>query len=128
MKEISMQFNLDLNLGKEAKSTHEEFLSNLYIGNKTLHRTDKVIENIKENNDININCDNLDIVEESYILAWIEKNYNFIQCPLSEHFFKDTSEIKRYVKYYPNHYKAMNPNLPKFNGYDNPYYLHNKEK
>ena len=37
---------------------------------------------------------NLDIVEESYIFAWIEKNNVAIRCPLSENFFKDTAEIK----------------------------------
>jgi hypothetical protein len=128
MKQISDKLNLDLDLNEEAKATHQEFLSKLFIGNETLHRTDKIIKNIKENNDINIDCGNLDIVEESYIFAWIEKNYDFIQCPLSRDFFKNTSEIKEYVKYYPNHYKAMNPNLPKFNEIDNPYYLHKNEK
>ncbi len=128
MKQISNKFNLDLDLSEKAKATHEKFLSALYIDYKTLNRTNKIIENIKENNNINIDCGNLDIVEESYIFAWIEKNYDFIQCPLRDNFFKNTSEIKRYIKYYPNHYKAMNPNLPKFNGIDNPYYLHKNEK
>jgi hypothetical protein len=128
MKQISDKLNLDLDLGKKAKATHLEFLSVLFIDSKTLDRANKIIENIKENNDINIDCGNLDIVEEGYIFAWIEKNYAFIQCPLRDNFFKNTSEIKRYLKHYPNHYKAMNPNLPKFNGIDNPYYLHKNEK
>ena len=33
-----------------------------------------------------------------------------------------------YLKYYPEHYKAMNPNLPKFNGIPNPFYLWNLKK
>jgi hypothetical protein len=128
MKQISDKLNLDLDLSEEAKAKHQEFLSALFIDSKTLDRANKVTENIKENNDINIDCGNLDVVEESYIFAWIEKNYDFIQCPLRDSFFKNTSEIKRYIKHYPNHYKAMNPNLPKFNGIDNPYYLHKNEK
>jgi len=28
---------------------------------------------------------------------------------------------------YPEHYKAMNPNLPKFNGIDNPFFLHRQK-
>ena len=124
MKEISIRFNLNLNLGKEAKLIHKEFLSRIYVGQETLDRADKIIKNIKDNNDTNINCNNLDIVEESYIFAWIEKNNVAIRCPSSENFFKDTAEIKRYIKYYPNHYKTMNTNLPTFQGHD----LHNKEK
>ena len=114
MKQISNKFNLELDLGAEAKATHEEFLSVLFIGYKTLNRANKVIENIKENNDINIDCGNLDIVEESYIFAWIEKNHDFLRCPLSDSFFKNTLEIKNYIKYYPKHY--------------HPYYLHKNEK
>ena len=32
------------------------------------------------------------------------------------------------IKVYPNHYKAMNPNLAKFNNIDNPFYLWAKGK
>lgn len=39
-----------------------------------------------------------------------------------------TAEIYEYAMHYPNHYKAMNPNLPKFNNIANPFYLWNKSK
>ena len=58
----------------------------------------------------------------------IEQNYDFIQTPLTRNFFSDTNEILEYVKYYPNYYKAMNPNLPKFNNIDNPFHLWAKNK
>ena len=47
--------------------------------------------------------------------------------PLSESFFKNTDEIMEYIKYYPEHYKAMNPNLPIFNNIPNPFFLHRQE-
>ena len=64
-----------------------------------------------------------------YIWSYvIEKNYDFVQMPITNNFFNDTSEILEYVKLYPNHYKAMNPNLPKFNNIPNPFYLWNNKK
>ena len=76
----------------------------------------------------NMDCSTLDIVEQGYLSSWIEQNYDFIQTPLTRNFFSDTNEILEYVKYYPNHYKAMNPNLPKFNNIDNPFHLWAKNK
>lgn len=70
---------------------------------------------------------NLDVATEAYIYAETEKANDFIQMPLTNRFFRDTSELKQFVEFYPNHYKAMNPNLPKFNGIDNPFYLHGKK-
>ena len=44
--------------------------------------------------------------------------------PLIDNFFKNTNEIINYIKFYPEHYKAMNPNLPMFNNMPNPFFLH----
>ena len=75
-----------------------------------------------------MDCSKLDIVEQGYLYAWIEKNNDYIQTPLTRNFFVDTNEILEYIKVYPNHYKAMNPNLAKFNNIDNPFYLWAKGK
>ncbi len=128
MQKVSDRLDLDLDLGESAHDIHEKFLQKLYVDRTTLQRADIIIENVIQDKPYKITCDNLDIVEQSYVFANIEKNFKFIQCPLVEDFFKDTDEIKNYVKNYPNHYKAMNPNLPKFNGIDNPYYLHKNKK
>jgi hypothetical protein len=48
--------------------------------------------------------------------------------PMTDRFFSDSQEIIDYLKYYPQHYKAMNPNLPTFNGIPNPFYLWNLKK
>ena len=71
---------------------------------------------------------NIDVIEQAYISAWIEKNYDFITIPRTNNFFNTTNEIIQWLDWYPNHYKAMNPNLPKFNGIPNPFYLHGKQK
>jgi hypothetical protein len=47
---------------------------------------------------------------------------------MTESFFATTKEITDYVNLYPHHYKAMNPNLPKFNNIDNPFFLHRQNK
>ena len=48
--------------------------------------------------------------------------------PLVNNFFQNTKDILEYITYYPKHYKAMNPNLPTFNGIPNPFYLANLKK
>ena len=47
--------------------------------------------------------------------------------PMTEDFFKTTKEVTDYITLYPQHYKAMNPNLPKFNNIDNPFFLHRQK-
>jgi len=89
----------------------------------TRHRCEKIIEALQNNENININ--DIDNVEQAYISAWIEKNYRFVTIPLTNNFFKNTKEILDWIEWYPQFYKAMNPNLPIFNGIPNPYHLHN---
>jgi len=93
---------------------------------KTKHRINNVIEAIKQK--IEMDISNLDIVEQAYLSAWIEKHNDFVVVPNCNSFFKTTSEITNWLKYYPQHYKAMNPNLPTFNNIANPFYLWKKTK
>ena len=65
----------------------------------------------------------LDVSTEGFIYAEIEKANDFIQMPLTNRFFRDSGEIEQFIEHYPEHYKAMNPNMPNFNGIPNPYYL-----
>jgi hypothetical protein len=69
----------------------------------------------------------MDVSSEAYIYAEMERRHDFVQMPLTNRFFRDPEEMRQFVEFYPNHYKAMNPNLPKFNGIDNPFYLHSKK-
>ncbi len=125
MKTISDRFDLQLMLDQSAISLHKEFLANR-VNHTTWNRVYTMIDDVKEQKDTD--CSELDIVEQGYLYAWLEKTYDFVQAPLTRKFFKNTAEIYEYVTHYPNHYKAMNPNLPKFNNIANPFYLWNKSK
>ena len=48
--------------------------------------------------------------------------------PNIDPFFSNTQQIVDFIQYYPEHYKAMNPNLPTFNNIPNPFYLWNLKK
>lgn len=65
----------------------------------------------------------LDVSAEAFIYAEMEKRHDFVQMPLTNRFFRDTTELMQFIEHYPEHYKAMNPNMPNFNGIPNPYYL-----
>jgi len=120
MSEINDRFDLHLVLNDEAVTLHKEFLQRRK-NNDTWDRAYKILDCIK--NKKSMSCLGLDLVEQGFIYAWLEKNYDYIQTPFTRNFFSDTDEIQEYVTYFPAFYKAMNPNLPKFNGIANPFYL-----
>ena len=68
-----------------------------------------VIDNLKTEK--NMIIPNLFVLYEAFLYAHIEKTNPEIPAPLTNHFFKDTNEIREYVKNYPNWYKRPNPNL-----------------
>ena len=74
-------------------------------------------------NDSDSALNDLDVATEAFIYAEMEKAHDFTQMPLTNRFFRDAEEMHQFVEHYPDHYKAMNPNMPKFNGILNPYYL-----
>ena len=123
LNELDSKFDLDLNLD-DINSIHKEFLSM----NKILQsqkNTDIVLNAIKENKDISIPT--LDVIQQAYVYAQLEKKYDFITMPLTNKFFETTKEILDYCTLYPKHYKAMNPNLPTFNNIPNPFFLHRQK-
>ena len=123
LQKLDETLNLELDLSD--LEVHDTFLSKVnHIS--TRHRSLEVIEAIKNKKDIDIS--NLDTVEQAYVSAWIEKNNRFILVPQSNSFFTTTGEINEWLETYPEHYKAMNPNLPTFNGIPNPFHLWNLKK
>lgn len=72
---------------------------------------------------VDVPLHDLNVSTEGFLYAEMEKRNNFIQMPLTNRFFRDTGEMEQFIEHYPDHYKAMNPNMPKFNGIPNPYYL-----
>ena len=123
LKIIDEHFDLNLNL-EELESIHTEFMKRNKILN-TQKYTEQVLDAISNNRSMKI--PELDILQQAYIYAKLEKNNDFITMPMTENFFIDTQEIIDYIKYYPEHYKAMNPNLPTFNNIPNPFFLHRQK-
>ena len=123
LQQLSKEFELDLVL-EDLNEIHLEFLKS----NKILqaHKyTDIVLDAVKDQK--NIEIPTLDIIQQAYVYAELEKNHDFISMPLVDNFFKTTAEIIDYINLYPRHYKAMNPNLPTFNNIPNPYFLHRQK-
>jgi hypothetical protein len=123
LRDADKALSLDLDLSD--MSIHKTFLDKLHFL-KSRHRVYDIIENIEQKKDMNIS--DIDTVEQAYISAWLEKTHDFVSVPLVNYFFQSTSEIIKWIEYYPQHYKAMNPNLPTFNGIPNPFHLWNLKK
>ncbi|MDK2773277.1 MAG: hypothetical protein KYX68_13810 [Flavobacterium sp.] len=127
LKELSTHFNLQLDWNREIE-LKKEYQLGLTLDEALIQiiEVQKILEAIK--NKENYNIIDLNVINEAYIYAELEKTYNFTTMPLTNTFYKNTNEIIEYLKFYPNHYKAMNPNLPTFNGIPNPFHLYKKEK
>ena len=123
IEQVNKKFGLQLEIYD--KTVYTTFHKNLHFLD-TRYRVNEVINCIKDKK--NISLQSLDRVEQAYISAWIEQTFDFITVPLQNSFFKSTLEICEWINYYPKHYKAMNPNLPTFNGIPNPFHLWNLKK
>ena len=103
---------------------------------KMMRDRNPILQNHLEVNDIllsiknkqNIILPELDVLQEAYLYAKLEEENDYVIMPLVNNFFQNTKDILEYITYYPKHYKAMNPNLPTFNGIPNPFYLANLKK
>jgi hypothetical protein len=120
LQNLDDAFGLDLSFD-ELEHIHEQFLSRNIIF-QTHRNTNLVLDAVKEDRDITIPP--LDIIQQAYVYAQLEKQHDFVTMPMTETFFTTTRDIIDYINLYPQHYKAMNPNLPKFNNMDNPFFLH----
>ena len=124
LQELDDKFNLHLDLN-DLEEIHQQF----YRLNDVVqtHRNPEILLNAVDRK-IDIAVPTLDIIQQAYVYAHLEQKYDFITMPMTENFFKNSKEIIDYCELYPQHYKAMNPNLPKFNGTDNPFFLHRHKK
>ena len=123
MTELDRVFGLSLDFGRidEMKDLFDRGIE-LDIHRQECNKVERILDGSFEGQ-----VSGMDVSSQAYIYAEMEKKHDFIQMPLTNRFFRDTEELKQFVEYYPNHYKAMNPNMPKFNGIDNPFYLHRKK-
>jgi hypothetical protein len=122
---LNKELDLKLILDQKSEEIFTIFQNNIKEL-PTKNRCNEIIDCLK--NKKNYDFSDIDVVEQAYISAWIEQNYSFITIPNTNYFFKNTTEILDWIEWYPQHYKAMNPNLPTFNGIPNPFYLWNLKK
>ncbi len=117
--ELNDVFSLDLNFDRreEMKEVFDKGLSLDFI-RQECNMTDDVFSNEED-----IEFKNLNVATEAFIYAEMELRNDFIQMPLTNRFFRDLAELNQFIEHYPDHYKAMNPNMPEFNGKPNPFYL-----
>lgn len=125
IKKLSASQSLDIQLDETAESLYEQFTKNIK-GYESKNRIKSVISALEKDEDFDLK--NLDLIEQAYLSAFIEKNNDFVTIPLTNSFFQNTKDIKLWLDYYPRHYKAMNPNLPTFNNIPNPFYLWKNKK
>ena len=119
IKELDNFFGLALDHDRHAEMK-DLFLKGLELD--AIRKECNLVESVLENK-YDEPFNDLDVSTEGFIYAEIEKTNDFIQMPLTNRFFRDTGEMQQFIEHYPEHYKAMNPNMPKFNGISNPYYL-----
>jgi len=118
--ELGSKFDLKLDL-TPLPEIHDEFLKLNYIL-KTQNNPKITLDAVEHKLDITV--PDLDIIQQAFVYAELEKKYQFVTMPMTDYFFETTKEIIDYCEHFPQHYKAMNPNLPKFNNIDNPFFLH----
>jgi hypothetical protein len=127
-KEISTldkKLNLQLVLGKDSEDIFTTF-QNKIEQLPTQFRCQEIIECLKNKKEYDLS--QIDTAEQAYLSSYIEQNYQFITVPNTNYFFQNTKEILDWIEWYPQHYKAMNPNLPTFKGIPNPFHLWNQKK
>ena len=86
----------------------------------TRYRAKNVLKAIKENT--NIECNELDIIEQAWIEVILEKQHDSIIFPYGTNWFKNTNQINEFLNTYPSYLKHMNPRLPWYNNIKNPFY------
>lgn len=127
LKNLDQYHNLQIDFGRDREMRYifdkgfnlDKFRVQIKVVEKILDALDK-----REETEI----PELTVAQEGLLYARLEKKNDFIQMPLSRDFFKNTREILDYIDAYPDHYKAMNPLLPTFNGIPNPFYLYAQRK
>jgi len=118
--ELNDMFDLALDFDRQAEMKE---IFDLGLSLDLIRQECNLAEEVINDSNSDQSLRSLDVATEAFIYAEMEKANDFIQMPLTNRFFRDVSELSQFLEHYPNHYKAMNPNMPKFNGIPNPYHL-----
>jgi hypothetical protein len=120
---ISKQFNLKLEIDNNFLINIIDKIINIEPV-PTIDRCNQVLEAI--NNRKNINCEDLDIIEQAWIEVLLEKKHDSLLFPFGTNWFSNTDQINEFIDRYPSYLKHMNPRLPWYNNIKNPFYLTGK--
>ena len=120
---ISEKYNLNLDIDANVIDNVVQKIKNSHVV-KTKDRAHQVLDSIQSKN--NIQCNSLDILEQAYIEAELEKIYDGVLFPYGPNWFNNTTEIREFLDTYPTYLKHMNPRLPWYNNIKNPFYLTGK--
>ena len=123
LEKIDKRFKLDLLIDKNIIANVVNKINQMYVV-QTRYRAEKILSAIK--NKENIDCSQLDILEQSWIEVILEKQYDSLIFPYGTNWFENTNQINEFVETYPSYLKHMNPRLTWYNGIKNPFYLKNK--
>jgi len=123
LTKVSERYTLDFNIDEKVIHNVVEKIKKVYPV-MTRKRAHQVLDAISSN--INIDCNDLDIVEQAYIEAELEKIHDCVIFPYGSNWFKDTNLIREFLDTYPAYLKHMNPRLPWYNNIKNPFYLTGK--
>lgn len=99
VKDLDNSFNLELDFDKESEMK-EVFDKGYELDNfrKNTSLTFEIIKNLSDSNSQNLDISDLDVIDEAFIYAHMEKT-NSIQMPLVNSFFNSTEEIKEFGKF-----------------------------
>lgn len=120
LEKINNRFQLNLEIDENIIDNITQKISQMYVI-KTKNRADEIYEAIK--NKQNIDCHELDILEQAWIEMLLEKQNQSVIFPYGTNWFKNTNEINEFIKTYPSYLKHINPLLPWHNNFKNPFYL-----
>jgi hypothetical protein len=112
IKQLDSVFDIQLDFDRISEM-QDIFMQgyNLDIHRQQTNLVTSIIDNLLSNE--NMLIPELDVSFEGFLYAHIEKTNPQIPLPLTNRFFKDTDEIREYVKNYPTWYKRPNPNIKK---------------
>lgn len=125
LEKIDRKFKLNLQIDEKIIENITNKISQMYVI-QTKNRAEKVLDAIK--NKENIECNQLDILEQAWIEVILEKQHDSLIFPYGTNWFENTQQINEFMETYPSYLKHMNPRLPWYNGIKNPFYVKNKIK
>ena len=120
LTKVSERYKLDFDIDEKVIHNVVEKIKKSYPV-MTRKRAHQVLDAISSN--VNIDCNDLDIVEQAYIESELEKIHDCVIFPYGSNWFNDTAQIREFLDTYPTYLKHMNPRLPWYNNIKNPFYL-----